>query len=261
MLILTNAGHAKAGAAKPKAMHMKQNMAPKSTVAEIRERFDQDVARFSNLETGQQTTLDAPLCLELITRAAALTNPAAASLLDIGCGAGTYSIKMLGLLPDLDCTLLDLSRPMLDKASERVGAATRGRVATFQGDIREVALPDAHFDIILAGAVFHHLRTTQEWEAVFSMLYRVLKPGGSVWISDLVEQDTPALNALFNEKYSDYLVALGGVAYKDQVLAYIGREDSPRSLTFQMDLLKQVGFQQVEVLHKNLCFAAFGGIK
>jgi tRNA (cmo5U34)-methyltransferase len=30
---------------------------------------------------------------------------------------------------------------------------------------------------------------------------------------------------------------------------------------FQLDLLRQVGFQQVEILHKNSCFAAFGGIK
>jgi tRNA (cmo5U34)-methyltransferase len=30
---------------------------------------------------------------------------------------------------------------------------------------------------------------------------------------------------------------------------------------FQLDLLRQVGFSEVEVLHKNGCFAAFGAIK
>ena len=33
----------------------------KSTVDEIRERFDNDVERFSNLATGQSATIDAPL--------------------------------------------------------------------------------------------------------------------------------------------------------------------------------------------------------
>ena len=33
----------------------------KSTVEEIRQRFDGDVERFSNLETGQSATVDAPL--------------------------------------------------------------------------------------------------------------------------------------------------------------------------------------------------------
>jgi tRNA (cmo5U34)-methyltransferase len=32
----------------------------KSTVEQIRERFDGDVERFSNLETGQSATIDAP---------------------------------------------------------------------------------------------------------------------------------------------------------------------------------------------------------
>jgi len=39
-------------------------MPGKSTIEEIRERFDKDVERFSNLETGQQATMDAPLVLD-----------------------------------------------------------------------------------------------------------------------------------------------------------------------------------------------------
>jgi tRNA (cmo5U34)-methyltransferase len=39
------------------------------------------------------------------------------------------------------------------------------------------------------------------------------------------------------------------------------REDSPRPVTYQLDLLRSVGFKTVELLHKNSCFAAFGGIK
>ncbi|MBV9123420.1 MAG: class I SAM-dependent methyltransferase, partial [Planctomycetes bacterium] len=54
---------------------------------------------------------------------------------------------------------------------------------------------------------------------------------------------------------------LKGEAYRDQVFAYIAREDTPRSLLFQVDVLRAVGFRQVEVLHQNSCFAAFGAFK
>jgi len=30
---------------------------------------------------------------------------------------------------------------------------------------------------------------------------------------------------------------------------------------YQVDLLRSVGFREVEILHKNNCFAAFGGVK
>src|SRR5690349_11124392 len=154
----------------------------KSTVDEIRARFDNDVERFSNLETGQSATIDAPLTLDLIVSAAATINPAARSVLDVGCGAGNYTLKLLQQLPDLDCTLTDLSRPMLDRALQRVGAATAGRVTAIQGDIRELELGEAQFDVIMAAAVLHHLRDDAEWHAVFTKLYRALKPGGSFWI-------------------------------------------------------------------------------
>ena len=35
-------------------------------------------------------------------------------------------------------TLIDLSRPMLERAKERVGGATSGRITTIQGDIRQI---------------------------------------------------------------------------------------------------------------------------
>jgi tRNA (cmo5U34)-methyltransferase len=233
----------------------------KSTVAEIRERFDQDVARFSNLDTGQVSTIDAKLSLELITESAKRIVPNATTLLDIGCGAGNYSLMMLSKVPNLQCTLVDLSRPMLDKALERVTPATNNTVTVLQGDIREVALMENHFDIILAGAVLHHLRDDSDWETTFSKLYNLLKPGGCLMISDLITQDTELLNTYTWERYGDYLEGISGREYRQKVLEYVAKEDSPRSMNYQLDLMKKVGFSKTEILHKNMCFGAFGGIK
>src|SRR6476469_2422130 len=140
----------------------------KSTVEEIRQRFDADVERVSNLETGQSATVDAPLALALVAEAAAVSTPHARHVLDVGCGAGNYTLKLLERLPGLDATLIDLSRAMLDRARERVAAARARAVTPLQGDVRELPLPEAGFDVILAAAVLHHLRTDAEWEAVFS---------------------------------------------------------------------------------------------
>jgi tRNA (cmo5U34)-methyltransferase len=233
----------------------------KSTVDEIRQRFDADVERFSNLETGQSATVDAPLAMALIARAAAVTTPHARHVLDVGCGAGNYTLKLLEHLPNLDATLIDLSQPMLDRARERVGRATAGRLTTIRGDIREIELPDGQFDILLAAAVMHHIRTDQEWQKVFAAYHRALRPGGSVWVFDLVESSIPAVQELMWQRYGEYLIRLKDEAHRDHVFAYVEKEDTPRPLLFQLDLLRQVGFSQVEVLHKNVCFAAFGAVK
>lgn len=193
---------------------MTENYSKKANNDAIRARFDNDVERFSNLDTGQLTTIDAPLTMELCTDAAKYVSPGATHLLDVGCGAGNYTLKMLSKIANLDCTLNDLSMPMLQKAQERVGAATSGNVTIIQGDMRDLNLPDGEFDIILAAATLHHLRDDADWENVFANMYRMLKPGGSFWISDLITHDITPLNRLFYQKYSDYLDTLGGTEYR-----------------------------------------------
>lgn len=233
----------------------------KSTIEEIGQRFDADVERFSNLETGQSATVDAPLAMALVAKAAALTTPHARHVLDVGCGAGNYTLKLLEHLPNLDATLIDLSRPMLERAAERVGDATSGTITLIQGDVRDIVLPSGKFDIILAAAILHHLRTDAEWQVVYASFHRALNPGGSLWVFDLVESSIPAVQELMREQYGEYLTRLKDEAYRDHVFAYVEKEDTPRSLTSQLDLLRAVGFRHVEVLHKNVCFAAFGAVK
>jgi len=233
----------------------------KSTVDEIRERFDRDVERFSNLETGQQATMDAPLVLELLTDAAARCAPHARSVLDIGCGAGNYTLRLLEKSGPLNVTLVDLSLPMLERARERIAERPHGSLVAHQRDICDCDFPAASQDIVMAAAVLHHLRKDREWEAVFRKVWGALRPGGGFWIADLVSHDDPRIQQLMWDRYGQYLVALKGEAYRDQVFEYVGREDTPRSLTYQVQLLAKTGFRPVEVLHKNGCFVAFGGIK
>jgi tRNA (cmo5U34)-methyltransferase len=151
----------------------------KSTTEEIRARFDADVERFSNLETGQRATLDAPLVMDLIARAAMAGTPSAGRILDLGCGAGNYALHYLtisGQNPDVD--LLDLSPRMVERAVERVTPRTSGVVRPVVGDFREADLPAGGYDVIMAAAVLHHLRDDADWETAFARLHRLLRPGG-----------------------------------------------------------------------------------
>ena len=246
----------------------------KSTVEEIRARFDKEVERFSNLETGQTAVIDSPLCMELVAGAAAAVTPGARDLLDIGCGAGNYTLKVIEKLEAaagapqaaFNCTLVDLSRPMLDRAVQRVSPRARGRVTPVQSDMRELQLGGGTFDVIVAASTLHHLRTDADWEGVFAKLFRALRPGGSFWIFDLLEHVHPAVEGLLKERYGEYLAGLKGGGevgrvYREQVFAYIAAEDTPRSLMYQIDLMRRVGFVDVDVLHKNAMGAAFGGVK
>jgi tRNA (cmo5U34)-methyltransferase len=155
---------------------------------------------------------------------------------------------------------------MLDRARERILKVATRKFETIQSDIRDLDLGEEKFDIILAAAVLHHLRTDEEWHAVFSAFLAALKPGGSIWISDLIEHTNGGVQKMMWNRYGEYLAALKGGgpegdAYRTHVFDYVTKEDSPRPLMYQIDLLRRVGFSQVEILHKNSVFAAFGAVK
>jgi tRNA (cmo5U34)-methyltransferase len=77
----------------------------------------------------------------------------------------------------------------------------------------------------------------------------------------LVFHEQQAIQNMMWARYGEYLRSIGDAEYRDKVFAYIDREDSPRPVTFQLDLLRSVGFDTVDLLHKNSCFAAFGAVK
>jgi tRNA (cmo5U34)-methyltransferase len=234
----------------------------KSSLAKIQARFDGDVERFAQLETGQIATIDAPLAMELITQAAIAATSPIGHVLDIGCGAGNNTIKLRQTLGhDFVADLVDLSQPMLDRAKTRLSAENHSANRTFQGDFRTLDLQLGHYDVILAAAVLHHLRDDSDWEQAFAKIYALLAPGGSLWITDLVAHETASVHEMMWSRYGDYLESIGGVDYRHKVFNYIDIEDSPRPVTYQLELLRQVGFPQVELLHKNSTFAAFGAIK
>ena len=150
---------------------------------------------------------------------------------------------------------------MLERAKERVSQETQGEINTFHEDFRTVDLNEENYDVILAAAVLHHLREYEDWKEVFAKIYRLLKPGGSFWVSDLVSHENSNIQTLMWNRYGNYLKTKGGDDYMEKVFNYIDQEDSPRSVVFQLDLMKDSGFKSVDVLHKNSCFSAFGGIK
>jgi tRNA (cmo5U34)-methyltransferase len=71
----------------------------------------------------------------------------------------------------------------------------------------------------------------------------------------------PDVQQVMWERYGNYLVAQRGESYREKVFSYIDKEDSPRSLAFQFDLLKETGFSSYDVLHRTSVFACYVGVK
>ena len=105
--------------------------------------------------------------------------PAAADVLEIGCGTGAVC-RVLGNWPSVvSVTGIDLSPKLIKKARELAGESSSIRFEV--GDGKSLELGDDAFDVVIVHTLLTHV---PEPESVLSEAYRVVKSGGSLGLCD-----------------------------------------------------------------------------
>ncbi|HEX6551162.1 MAG TPA: class I SAM-dependent methyltransferase [Ktedonobacteraceae bacterium] len=103
-------------------------------------------------------------------------------VLDAGTGPGTLARDIARSLPQLQVYGIDLSGDMIRLAREHAKREQlEERVHFDVGNVAHLPYPDHSFDLVVSTISMHHW---YELDQPLRDLYRVLRPGGRLWIYD-----------------------------------------------------------------------------
>ena len=121
------------------------------------------------------------------------------TIVDIGCGTGTLAIALQAEAPGSHIFGIDPDPAILEIARQKAGNS-RARVQWFEamGDAVDGVAPIQGCDKVVSSLVLHQCRMDVK-EAIARQMWRLLKPGGELFVADYGEQRSLLMRMLFRQ--------------------------------------------------------------
>lgn len=122
---------------------------------------------------------------------------------------------------------IDMTPEMLEKARENQAKGDYGNVEFRLGEIENLPAADNIADVVISNCV---INLSTDKPRVFTEIFRVLKPGGRMMVSDIVLLES--LPTVITNSIAAYVGCIAGASLKEQYLK----------------IIKDAGFKQVEIM-------------
>jgi ubiquinone/menaquinone biosynthesis C-methylase UbiE len=119
--------------------------------------------------------------------------PPGGTLVDVGCGTGTFALALKERRPDAQVIGVDGDEEILGLARAKRGAEG---IEWREGLAQELPVPAQSADVVTISLVLHHLLPDDKRSALAGMR-RIVKPGGRLHVADWGPPGDPLMSGAF----------------------------------------------------------------
>ncbi len=210
------------------------------------------------------------------------TQPNLTSIVDLGCGPGSLTIRLLEALPDVQIIGIDLDPTLLPLAQLRT-AHFGEQVQFIQKDLRDPTWINVFADSVdaVVSATALHWLNEQQLKLVYKQISSILRYGGIFLNADHVKSDFPLLQQFWERHREEmrkqkrdprtdnwdtfinaYLAELGQDAreIRQRVLGPWEGSEEGFPLAWHFAQLRASGLEYVDCFWRCDCDAIYGGV-
>jgi SAM-dependent methyltransferase len=141
------------------------------------------------------------------------------TVLDLGSGAGFDCFLAAKEVGSSGRVIgIDMTAEMVEKARQNASRGGYRNVEFRLGDIESLPVADGSVDVVISNCV---INLAPDKEKVFREAFRTLRPGGRLWVSDLVL--LRELPEAVKNSVEAYVGCISGAAMRDEYLRMIER--------------------------------------
>lgn len=179
-------------------------------------------------------------------------------VLDLGCGTGNLSRKIIAAYPNAAVTCIDMAENMIAMAQAKLKNAAD--VTFWRGDIRNFDYSEK-YDAIVASLVLHHIERKDK-PHFYRKIHHALSKKGVFFCIDIFLSPNGHIQKLHMNKWKEFMRANGLPMRKiNDMIRRHQKEDRPVFLEDELGIMRKAGFRRVDVVLKHYNFALYGGGK
>lgn len=172
-----------------------------------------------------------------------------ARILDLGCGTGNLTLRILEAFQEAEIVALDFSAEILDVCRTRCGT---DRVRYLQQDFNGLDLPDSEYDLVVSSIAIHHVDDPAK-QRLFSDIYASLRPNGVFTFVDQFRGETHGIYAQHMKVWKQFADSKGVPPEEWEMwMEHQQQHDHHATVGQQMEWLQEAGFQEIDCLWRHV---------